>query len=80
MYSSGDGVGFSSMPLYLYATNTESSQSGIITVAMSGHDIIDSNITMSISGENPNTSGLITMFCQSYEQAYETIKLFVSGI
>ena len=80
IYSSGDGVAFSSIPISLYANNTESQQSGFITAAMSGHDAIDSNITIAISGENPNASGVITMFCQSYEQAYETIKLFVSGI
>lgn len=80
LYGSGDGIAFNTVPMHMYAVGNEYAQSGSITMAMSGHSYSTSNITLSISGENPNASGIITMFCQSYEQAYETIKLFVSGI
>jgi hypothetical protein len=80
LYSSGNGLSFDEIPLFLYAQNNEYISSGSITMAMSGHTNINSNIPITIFGQNPSASGSITIFCQSYGDAYETIKLFVSGI
>jgi hypothetical protein len=80
MSCSGDGVANNNLSLFLYAQNNETVHSGSTTLFNLGHGISNGTITMTISGEMPSSSGLITMVCNSYDRAETTIKLFTSGI
>ena len=51
-----------------------------ITLNTVGHDAISSYLEMVMSGSYPDSSGYITMFCDSYGDSTGIIKLFVSGI
>jgi hypothetical protein len=78
--NSGEGFIDQSIGLFVYAENNELIKYDSITLNTVGHDAISSYLEMVMSGSYPNSSGYMTMFCDSYGDSTGIIKLFVSGI